>query len=65
MTYQEKLVRVALAVLAELKHIPAYYDEAEQRLRSLRNGHATPATAAMQRNGAVAPLASRRPDVDA
>ncbi len=64
MTYQEKLIRVALAVLAELKRIPAYHDEAERRLRSARNGHATPATAAMQRNGAMAPLASRRPDVD-
>jgi len=65
MTYQEKLVRVALAVLAELKRIPAYHDEAEQRLRRARNGHATPASAAAQRNGAAALLANRRPDVDA
>jgi len=65
MTYQEKLVRVVLAVLAELKRIPAYHDEAERRLRSARNGHATPSTAAMRPSGAMAPLASRRPDVDA
>ena len=56
MTYQEKLVHVALAVLAELKRIPAYHDEAEQRLRAARNGHATPAAAATRRrNGAMAP----------
>ncbi len=39
MNAQEKLIRLAMAVLEELKRMPSYNDEAEDRLRAARNGH--------------------------
>lgn len=66
MTYQEKLIRLALAVLAELRRIPDYNEEAERRLRGARNGHASGAAAeGMAPAHDDAPLAQRRPRIDA
>jgi hypothetical protein len=67
MTYQEKLIRLALAVIAELRRIPDYHDEAARRLRA-RNGHTSHAPAeamSAARDDAVTPLPRRRPRVDA
>jgi hypothetical protein len=66
MTYQEKLIRLALAVLAELRRIPDYNDEAARRLRGARNGHGAGTTAEATAPGRdTAPLPRRRPRVDA